>query len=108
MVRAAPYCLMVNARAQSSRRCDPGLSVIVRIGNLAGGRSRGQLGGEDPAGETVGEADRIGIDHLRGRRGPVGPGGVYSASWTKAGEIHEQGFEVRLKVRHTSNAIRPI
>src|SRR5207249_555657 len=84
-------------------RC-PSLAIIVREGNLTGGRSRSQLGGKGAAGLHIRKTYRIGIDHDLRRPWPICPcrRGAAAIGWTVA-EIDKQRLEVGLEI---SDAVR--
>src|SRR5205807_6963438 len=105
MVGATADRLVVNARAERSGACYPGASIIVRIGDLARGRRRTQFRREDATCLPIGKADRIGINYHRCRRGPVDPGGSWSAGGTSVIKRNKERFEVRLKIRHTGHIV---
>src|SRR5437667_7356 len=65
--------LMIDARSKwPGSRC-PGLAIVIREGNLARRRSRGQLGSKGTAGLHVSKTYRIRIDHDLGRSWAICP-----------------------------------
>src|SRR6267378_3444315 len=104
MIWSAANSFMIDARSKWPGGRSPGLTIIVREGNLAGGRSRSQLGSKGAAGLHVSKTYRVRIDHHLRRPWPICPCGRGTAAigWTVA-EVDKQRLEVGLEI---SDAIR--